>query len=713
MRLLARPAAALALGLLLAVPIEAVAEDAPKADPPAKKKSATENTSAPASTTDGSATPSPVPAPAPAPAPPAESPAENAGVDPVVGLKGERGTTFTLESGETLGRHVVGFSAGVNKISRAPGDVTVLDVDLDLAVGITDRFSAFLEFTPYSHIHAGRPTQLSLNPTLSGCPLVPLNKTQSTIYHFIDCGAGTAGAAYVEDYPFASHNGGGVGTLAFGLKYNLLSQQRSSPIAAALRTDFIVPTVTGLSDLLNNEVQNGEFNFQVTLALSRKWGGTIETALNLPVLITIDPRSGGVALLHQAKQFRPGFGFTAFPNKRFQIISEYNGVIFFGSATQNTTFGPRDPLESVSGIRYYPWKSFAIDLGYRSTFGLNQVTDKNGFVVRVATTYVPVKKIPPPVTLECAVGVADPATVEATTGTPVTITARAAASDNGPISYSYDVSGGQIQGSGSTVRWDYSGLPAGTYTISPKATSGKLIASCPPATVTLTVAPPAPRLACSANPSTPVYAGQYVDVSAVATDPKGNPLPYPVTYQWRASGGTVEGAGANVRLNTTALASGDYSVTVRAEGTGGAADCSAPVGVKSAEVAREIGRCVFRKFSASVTNACKNPPLDAVPPRFQQFPGATLVIEASADPSETREAASKAMKTKARGKLTPEQVARDRAQNVKNDLVKRLGVPDSAIETNATVGKKGAGAANDTMTVTLVPQGAKYEPKER
>jgi hypothetical protein len=632
----------------------------------------------------------------------------------VAPLIGERGTTFSLESGETLGRHAVGFSVGADKFSRAPGDVTVLNEDLDLAVGITDRFSAFVEFTPYSHIHVGRPTELSLNPTLAGCPLVPLHGTSKpTIYHFIDCGAGTAGAAYVEDYPFASHNGGGVGTFEFGLKYNLLSQTRSSPIALALRTDFIIPTVTGLSDLLNNEVQNGAFNFQAMLAASRRFGGTLEAVVNLPVYITLDPRSGGVALLNQAKQFRPGFGFTVFPQKRIQIISEYTGVIFFGTATQNTTFGPRDPVGAVYGVRLYPWRNFAIDLGYRSEFGLNQVTDRNGFIIRAGSTFVPAKKLPPPLTLECGVAVAEPNAVEATTGAPVNVTTRAAASDNGPISYSYEVSGGQIVGSGSQVRWDYTGLPAGTYTISPKATSGKLVAACPSTTVTLTVAPPAPRLVCSANPSTPVYAGEYVDVSASATDPKGNPLPYPVTYQWRSTGGTVEGSGSNVRLNTTGVAAGDYSVTARAEGKGGAADCSAPVTIKNIEPAREIARCTFKKFSASVTNACKNPPLDGVPPRFQQFPGATLVIEATADPSETHEAASKAMKTKGKAKLTPEQLAKDRAQNVKNDLVKRLGLPDSSIETHATVGKKGGGAANQAMTITLVPQGAKYEPKNQ
>jgi len=704
MRLLARPAAALILGLLLVVPVWAAADDAPKADPPAKKNAATANAPATATSTDGSAAPAAANA-NPAPPPPAESGSGSPPVTPVPPAVGERGTTFTLESGETLGRHVVGFAVSADKFSRAPGDVTVLDLDLDLAVGITDRISAFVEFTPYSHIHTGRPTELSLNPASAGCPLVG-----TTIYRSIACGP--QAAAYVEDYPFASHNGGGVGTFEFGFKFNLLSQKRSSPIALALRTDFVIPTVTGLSDLLSNEVQNGEFNFQFMLSASRRWGGgMIETVLNLPVLITIDPKSGGVTLLNQAKQFKPGFGFTVFPDKRFQIISEYTGTIFFGSATQNTTFGPRDPIGAVYGLRLYPWRNFAIDLGYRSEFGLNQVTDRNGFVIRAATTFAPSKKLPPPLTLECGVAVADPSTIEATTGAPVNVTVRANASDNGAISYSYQVSGGRIEGSGSQVRWNYSGLQPGTYTISTTAKSGPLSATCPSTTVNLSVAPPAPRLVCSANPTTPVYAGEYVDVTATATDPNGNALPYPVTYAWRASGGAVEGSGASVRLNTTGLASGDYSVTARAEGKGGAADCNAPVTVKNIEPAREIARCTFKKFSASVTNACKNPPLDGVPPRFQQFPGATLVIEATADPSETHEAASKAMKTKGQAKLTPEQLAKDRAQNVKNDLVKRLGLPESSIETHASVGQKGAGAANDTMTITLVPQGAKYEPK--
>jgi len=128
-------------------------------------------------------------------------------------------------------------------------------------------------------------------------------------------------------------------------------------------------------------------------------------------------------------------------------------------------------------------------------------------------------------------------------------------------------------------------------------------------------------------------------------------------------------------------------------------------------MAQKIASCTFKQYTASVTNSCKNPPLDGVRLRYDQSPGATLVIEATADPSETHEQASKAMKTKAKAKITPEQLAKDRAQNVKNDLVTRQLVPDSAIETHATVGEKGAGREkNQTTDIWLVPQGAKYPP---
>ena len=153
MRLLARPTAALALGLLLSASAWAGENDATKKKDATADKDATAS-SATAAPAEKPSTPAADPATAVATpagdsnapsgsgsaAPPASS-SEHSQVVPVAPITGERATTYTLESGEMLGRHVVAFSTGVNKFSRAPGNTTILNLDLDLAVGITDRIS--------------------------------------------------------------------------------------------------------------------------------------------------------------------------------------------------------------------------------------------------------------------------------------------------------------------------------------------------------------------------------------------------------------------------------------------------------------------------------------------------------------------------------------------------------------------------------------------
>ena len=72
---------------------------------------------------------------------------------------------------------------------------------------------------------------------------------RNTIYRSILPGTGIA-PAYVEDYPFASHNGGGVGELDLGFKIGLMSEKRGKPFSLSIRNDFFIPTQSGLSDLL-------------------------------------------------------------------------------------------------------------------------------------------------------------------------------------------------------------------------------------------------------------------------------------------------------------------------------------------------------------------------------------------------------------------------------------------------------------------------------
>jgi outer membrane protein OmpA-like peptidoglycan-associated protein len=94
--------------------------------------------------------------------------------------------------------------------------------------------------------------------------------------------------------------------------------------------------------------------------------------------------------------------------------------------------------------------------------------------------------------------------------------------------------------------------------------------------------PPAnhpPVAACSVSPAS-VFAGAS-DVLAFhvnASDPDNDPL----TYSYTATGGTIEGTGADARWNPGGLAAGTYTATAKVDdGKGGTASCSADLKVEA------------------------------------------------------------------------------------------------------------------------------------
>jgi outer membrane protein OmpA-like peptidoglycan-associated protein len=87
-----------------------------------------------------------------------------------------------------------------------------------------------------------------------------------------------------------------------------------------------------------------------------------------------------------------------------------------------------------------------------------------------------------------------------------------------------------------------------------------------------------PVAACSANPVS-LYAGSSdtVAVHVNASDPDNDPL----TYSYTATGGTVEGTGPEARWNSTGVAAGSYTVSVKVDdGKGGTAACAADIKVE-------------------------------------------------------------------------------------------------------------------------------------
>jgi outer membrane protein OmpA-like peptidoglycan-associated protein len=621
---------------------------------------------------------------------------------PMPSTKGGLGF-FTLETAETLPKKGMSFSGFGNKISRLPGDITVLTLGVSYGLGLTDRLSVYIEMDAHNHVHADNPSRLSLDTPSTGA----FQQFDKTIYRSIlPCSPPSLpchAPAYVEDYPFAFANGGGVGNVTAGVKFNLLSETRGNPLSMSLRNDFIIPTQTSLTDLFNVQAQNGQFNDTVGLAISKhmlrnSMVATFNGAYRFERDATFtgtNVQTGASQTVHvkMADQVQVGAGFLMFPEKRFQVISEYNGIIFVGDHTPNTTFGPRDPVDSVSGVRIYPARWFGIDLGYRYMVNLTPHKDRNGFVIKAGTVVWPEKpRAPDVVTASCS---ADSTSVAADSGELVAASVRATDSYNHPLNYIWTATGGKVVGMGPDVRWNSAGVGPGTYTITVRVEDALGNNSSCSENVRVEAKPiPPPTISCSVDRSS-VLMGERVQVSANASDQSGTPL----TYTWQTNGGQIIGSGASVQLDTTGVAPGNYTVTGRVQnGKGGAADCAANVAVQAPPPppqASKINECLFRGTSSRVDNVCKRI-LDDIALRLQNDPKAKVAIVGYSAPATGRQAERRAV-----------ELAKGRAENAKKYL-SQTGVAETRLDVRSASGQKGAGKENNRVDVIWVPEGASY-----
>ncbi len=595
-------------------------------DPNAKKSADATNASTSSEAASSTAQPAPLAPSAASNSAPSDDPPHK--WVPMPALDGTPGL-FTLGTGDTLPKGGFDIVAGVNKISRMPGDITVLQVIPSFGVGLTNWFTVFLSIDADEHIHVDQPSLLSLNST-NGL------QYRNTIYNsFLPC-TGCA-PAYVEDYPFASHNGGGVGEIDLGFKIGLLSERRGKPFSLSIRNDFYIPTQTGYSTLLSNQVQSGMFNYGIGLEASKNlfhhsilatinWAYRFTRQSDYTVVFNGTPTP---SVLKLADQMPIGAGLQIFPEKRFQIITEYDGLIYVGKPIQNTTFGARDPVDSVMGFRLYALKNLALDVAYRYNLNLTNHQDRNGFVVKVAFARWPEKPLPPDnVTASCS---AEKSSVMESSNESVAATASATDANGRPLNYTWSASGGKISGTGPYVRWDSTGLGAGNYSLTARVDNGAgHTASCSTSiAVRAKPAAAAPTMSCTANPST-VNAGERPTITAVVNDASGTPI----TYTWQANAGQIIGTGASVQLDTSGLAPGTYTVTGRAEnGVHSACDCSTTVTVQApppAPEASKISECSFALNSARADNVCKRT-LDDVAVRLETDPKAKIVVVGYAD----------------------------------------------------------------------------------
>jgi outer membrane protein OmpA-like peptidoglycan-associated protein len=598
---------------------------------------------------------------------------------------------FTLETGDTLPKHGFAFSAFGNKFGRMPGSVTVLELGVDVSYGITDNLNLYAAFDPYGHVHIGCPGQLSLRsiPLSNNC--APLATGTPIPNSFFPVVAGS-GPGYVEDYPFVENNTGGIGNITLGLKYAFLSERQGAPVSFSVRNDFVISTRTDVPKLLANGTQGSPLSDMVSLALSKKWSNIITGTFNFGYMFVRAPRDNSSQVLFaMPDQVRTGVGFLLFPESRFQPMMEYSGLIFVSApdSSRSMVFGARDPVDGVWGLRMYPWKNVGIDIGYRYMLNLRNLNDRSGFVVKVGIGYWP-EKAPPvnhPPTVSCT---EDKSMVYQDSGDVVMVTCTASDPDNDPLTWTWSSTCGKVDGSGPNVRWLSAGVPVGSCTITAKVDDGRGGSANSSVSVSVQAKPHRPpTITCSADRSS-VFAGEKVHITTNAVSPDGDPL----TYTWRANAGQVVGNGAAVDFDTTGLAPGNYTVTVRVDnGFGGAADCSSTIEVKAVPPppqASKISDCAFGKpLSTRIDNVCKRI-LDDVALRLQNEPRGSAVIIGYSDPKEAK----------------PDKIAGDRATNAVKYLGEK-GIDPSRVTTRTGAGQAGA-TDNRRIDVIWVPEGATY-----
>ena len=621
----------------------------------------------------------------------ADEDSEQPNFTPMPALDGNPGL-FTLETGDTLPKHGWSLGIGLSKFSRMPGDITSMQLIPSVGYGVTNWFSIFYQINARDTIHVGEPSLLSLASVNAANP-----QYRNTIYNSIIPSTGFP-PAYVEDAPFASHNGNGTGEMDLGFKIGLLSERRGKPISLSIRNDFYLPTKTGLTDLLANQVQYGKFNYGIGLEASKTFfhGGITATA-NWSYRFTRDSSYSEViggtpetVVLNLADQMQVGAGLLIFPTKRFQIMTEYDGTVYVGgNAIQNTTFGARDPVDNIIGFRLYAWKWAAMDLGYRYSLDLTNHRDRNGFVIKVGVAHWPTKPLPPDVvTATCDV---DRSAVREGSEDYVTASAHATDANGFPLTYQWTATGGAIDGAGPYVRWNSTGVGAGSYTLTSRVDNGAgKSASCSAnVTVQPKPAPPPPTMTCTADRST-VLAGERAEITANVNDSSGTAI----RFTWLANGGQIIGGGSIVLFDTSGLPPGIYTVTGRAENElHSACDCTAAITVQAPPPppqASKVSACDFAPGSARSDNVCKRN-LDDVAVRLQSDPRSKVVLVGYADPKEARAA----------------KLAGERAASTQKYLQDK-GVDASRVEVRTAARGAGGGQENRRVDIVFVPDGAAY-----
>lgn len=498
----------------------------------------------------------------------------------------------------------------------------------------------------------------------------------------------SAAPTYLPDAPFLNRRYGQTAFSTFTLGAKIRLNDENAALGAAIIPFYRfyadkADDQSGFNQLQRGASPGGNFgDIGVIGAFDARLARWANLSANIGYIWNSNPKgnfpSGELVLLDRPDEWLSGIALDFPINRYFQAIGELRATNYVGGRTPNAL--ENDPVDVLGGVRIFPRRWVSLSFAYRyhvnqqdrdsfdqninvSTninggatnggaatfpqivngvpFNMRTSDNPHGFIFGVSVGRRNERAQPPPPNRAPTVGMTSSANSviinncaegqRAGGNCPpkgsaagVTLSANASDPDGDTLLYTYNVTGGTVEGSGGNVNWNMTGLAPGTYTVTISVDDGRgcVTTQTKDITVEACTGCETPCTTVSASGPSSVQEGTPITFTARLGDPSMN-----VTYNWSVSAGTiVEGQGTpNITVSTTGL--GGRTVTATVEIGGVAPECPRTASASTDVVGKpEPPKPVrINDFEARAFNDDKAQ-LDDFAVRLQGDPGSTGII---------------------------------------------------------------------------------------